>query len=71
LRRNSRRAPPWTKGRPARSEDALLTATEPHITNAAGVQRHYFVSRTGFDASRADPERYRLITPADFYGPRE
>jgi uncharacterized protein len=62
----------WTNAKLSRSEEQLLTATEPYIPNAGAVQRHYFCSRDGFDANlerlaAADPDRYKLITPADVY----
>jgi len=62
----------WTDHKRSRAEDQLLTATEPYIPNAADVQRHYFCSRVGFAAdlerlAAADPDRYRLVTPADVY----
>lgn len=62
----------WTNAKLSRTEDQLLTATEPHIPNADRVQRHYFCSRDGFadDLTRlaaADPDRYKLVTPADVY----
>jgi AAA+ ATPase superfamily predicted ATPase len=62
----------WANSRLSRSEDQLLTATEPHIPNADDVQRHYSCSRDGFadDLTRlaaADPDRYKLVRPADVY----
>ena len=65
----------WTTTKLSRSEDHLLTATEPHIPRAGAVRRHYFFSRAGFaeDLTRlaaADGDRYRLVTPADVYGSR-
>lgn len=64
----------WTRGKLARSEDGLLTATERYIPGAADVARHYFCAREGFDdgllkLARADGDRYKLITPADVYEP--
>lgn len=62
----------WTKGKLPRAEEHLLVATEAHIPDAGDVQRHYFCSREGFDAglrrlAAADPDRYRLVGPADVY----
>jgi hypothetical protein len=62
----------WANARLSRSEDQLLTATEPYIPNADDVRRHYFCSRDGFtdDLTRlaaADPDRYKLVRPADVY----
>jgi AAA+ ATPase superfamily predicted ATPase len=62
----------WTRGVLSSSEEQLLTATEPYIPGAADVERHYFCSREGFDSrlqrlAAADPDRYRLVTPADVY----
>ncbi len=62
----------WTNGALPASEEALLTATEPFIPKSNGVARHYFCSREGFDdelrrLADADPDRYRLVSPADVY----
>ena len=62
----------WTRATLGRSEAALLTTTEPLIPGATAVRRHYFFSRSGFAAelqrlAAADPDRYRLVTPADVY----
>jgi AAA+ ATPase superfamily predicted ATPase len=62
----------WTSDVLPSSEEQLLTATEPYIPGAADVERHYFCSREGFDSrlqrlAEADPDRYRLVTPADVY----
>ena len=59
----------WTNARLARSEERLLTATEPYIPGAGDVRRHYFFSRSGFSddlrrLTAADPDRYRLVGPA-------
>jgi uncharacterized protein len=62
----------WTTAALSRSEEQLLTATEPHIPGAGDVKRHYFFSRDAFDPglmrlAAADPDRYRLVTAADVY----
>jgi AAA+ ATPase superfamily predicted ATPase len=62
----------WTDGKLSMSEERLLLAAEPFIPKAGDVARHYFCSREGFernvlDLAAADPERYRLVTPADVY----
>ena len=64
----------WTSGPMDIGEEALLTRLEPHIPGADGQPRHYFFSREGFAPALqrlagAHPERYRLVTPDDLYGP--
>lgn len=62
----------WTKGKVGSAEERLLAETEPHIPGAGAVQRRYLFAREGFDGrlrtqAARDPERYRLVTPADVY----
>jgi hypothetical protein len=62
----------WTNGPLGAEEEALLTRLEPFIAGADHHPRHYFFSREGFAPALerlalADPERYRLVTPADLY----
>jgi AAA+ ATPase superfamily predicted ATPase len=62
----------WTNDAVGMDEEALLTRLEPFIPGAGQRPRHYFFSRGGFTPALerlalADPERYRLVTPADLY----
>ncbi|MGH2944781.1 MAG: ATP-binding protein [Solirubrobacteraceae bacterium] len=62
----------WTNAPLSRSEDAFLGRMAAHIPGADAVERHYFYSRSGFDdglkrVADADPDRYRLFTPADLF----
>ncbi len=62
----------WTQDPLDYAEEALLTRLEPFIPGAGDHPRHYFFSRAGFSPplqrlAAADPERYRLVTPADMY----
>lgn len=55
-----------------RAEENLLTSMEEHIPGADNVERHYLYSRSGFDEAlqrmaAADPERFRLVIPADLF----
>jgi AAA+ ATPase superfamily predicted ATPase len=63
----------WTNGQLGIDEEALLARLEHFVPNAGGRPRHYFFSRDGFTpallrVAEADPDRYRLVTPADMYG---
>jgi hypothetical protein len=67
-----RNAGKWTQDPLDYAEEALLTRLEPFIPGAGDHPRHYFFSRAGFSPplqrlAAADPERYRLVTPADMY----
>jgi uncharacterized protein len=62
----------WTNDPLDYGEEALLTRLEPFIPGADDHPRHYFFSRAGFSPplqrlAASDPERYRLVTPADLY----
>ena len=62
----------WTNAKMGRSEDTFLSCMEGHIPGADEVERHYFYSRSGFDAdlirlAEADPGRYKLVTPGDLF----
>lgn len=62
----------WTNSPLSRGEESFLTQMEEHIPGADHVARHYFYSRSGFDEgllrlADADPERYKVFTPADLY----
>lgn len=62
----------WTDSPLGYGEERLLSALEAHIPNADNVQRHYFFSRSGFDAdleklARAAPERIKLVAPDQLY----
>jgi len=62
----------WTNEPLDYGEEALLTRLEPSIPGADAQPRHYFVSRAGFSPAlerlaAANPERYRLVTPATLY----
>lgn len=63
----------WTNAPLGRGEEAFLTRMEEHIPGAEDIQRHYFYSRSGFDdglhrLAEADPDRFKLFTPADLLG---
>lgn len=62
----------WTSTPLDYGEEALLRELEPHIPGADAVRRHWLFSRSGFtprlrELAAADPERYRLVEPADLY----
>lgn len=62
----------WTATPVGLEEEALLTRLQAHIPGAEGDVRHYFFSRSGFEDSlrrvaKAEPERYRLVTPEELY----
>jgi len=62
----------WTNDPTGIDEEALLTRLEPFIPGAGQRPRHYFFSREGFTPAlrrlaEADPDRHRLVTPADLY----
>lgn len=62
----------WTSSPLSSNEEAFLAEMEAHIPNADDVRRHYFYSRSGFDAklralAAADPDRYILVEPSDLY----
>jgi hypothetical protein len=62
----------WTNASLDFGEEDLLTALETAIPGAENVKRHWFFSRGGFtDRMRqladAEPDRVRLVTPADVY----
>ncbi|MGH2905009.1 MAG: ATP-binding protein [Solirubrobacteraceae bacterium] len=62
----------WTAAAMGIGEEALLERVREHIPGADRVERHYFYARSGFEdplrrLGAADPERYRLLTPADLY----
>ncbi len=62
----------WTNASLDRTEEALLRELEALVPGAGNVRRRYFFSRSGFTASmralaEADPERVRLLEPADLY----
>ena len=62
----------WTNAPLDYGEETLLTQLEASIPGAEHVRRHWFFSRSGFtDRLRrladAEPDRIRLVTPADVY----
>jgi AAA+ ATPase superfamily predicted ATPase len=62
----------WTNAPLDYGEETLLTQLETALPRAEHVQRHWFFSRGGFsDRMRgladAEPDRIRLVTPADIY----
>jgi uncharacterized protein len=62
----------WTNAPLDYGEEALLTQLETGVPGADAVQRHWFFSRAGFtdrmrQLAAADPDRIRLVTPADVY----
>ena len=62
----------WTGTPTGASEESLLTRLQAHVPGATDAARHCFYSRSGFDGAltslaRDNPERYRLLTPADLY----
>jgi len=62
----------WTSGAMSATEESLLTRLQPYLPGGEGATRHFFYSRSDFDASlrrlaKADPERYRLFTPKDLF----
>jgi uncharacterized protein len=62
----------WTNAPLDFGEEALLTQLEAHVPGAEEVPRRYLFSRSGFTDSlkrlaEAQPERLRLVTPADLY----
>ncbi len=63
----------WTSSPLGIGEETFLTRMQEHIPGAETVARHYFYSRAGFDEalrrlSAAQPERIKLLTPADMLG---
>lgn len=62
----------WTNAPLRLDEERFLASMELHVPGAGNVRRHYFYSRSGFDEdlrgrAKADPDRYKLILPADLY----
>jgi len=62
----------WTNAPADYGEEELLTQLEAAIPGAGAVRRHWFFSRSGFSdrlqrLADAEPERIRLVTPADVY----
>lgn len=62
----------WTAKPVGLAEHALLTRLQAHIPAGAQANRFYLCSRSGFEAplrrlADADPDRIRLVTPADLY----
>ncbi len=62
----------WTNEQPGTSEESLLARLESELPKVGPNVRHYFFSRSGFDASlmalaAAEPHRVVLVTPADLY----
>lgn len=65
----------WTNAPLDDGEEELLTRLEAAIPGAESVRRHWFFSRGGFGEglrrlADAQPERIRLLTPADVYADR-
>ncbi len=53
-------------------EEKLLSRLEAELPKVSPDVRHYFFSREGFDdglisLAEADPQRVKLVTPADLY----
>jgi len=62
----------WTASRVGLEEEALLSRLASHVPGADPHARHYFYARSGFAPAllrlaEGDPERYRLVRPADLY----
>lgn len=62
----------WTNAPLDYSEETLLTELEAWVPAAERVRRHWFFSRAGFSdrltqLADAEPDRIRLVTPADVY----
>jgi AAA+ ATPase superfamily predicted ATPase len=62
----------WTARPMAIEEATSLDEMRHHVPGAADAERLYLYSRSGFDRrltalARREPERYRLLTPADVY----
>ncbi len=62
----------WTSASMDAGEVAFLDEMRRHVPGAEGAQRLYLYSRAGFDRrlvtlAEAEPERFRLLTPADLY----
>jgi uncharacterized protein len=63
----------WTNSPVDVDEERLLARLEAALPGPPVVPRHYFYSRSGFtaallDLADAEPDRIRLVTPADLYG---
>lgn len=64
----------WTNAPLDYGEEELLNELERAVPGAEHVRRHWFFSRGGFSdrmrqLAEAEPDRVRLVVPADVYEP--